>query len=494
MDNHGYEKGAIENKIDLRNYWAVVLKRKWIIIFFALIVFATVTIGTYMSKPVYTATGTLLIEKDANILSFQDVLQIETFNDDYYQTQYKLLLSRALANDTIERLKLYENGKFAGKIKKASVATEDTDIDFRGQLIDSFLRRVAVNPVVQTRLVEVSFKDPDRKFAADVVNALFDSFIDMNIQKKYQATEQATEFLTAQIAHVKAEIEGNEKKLQEYGAQKNIFVLSDKETTIVEKLGGLNRALTEAQIDRVQKETSYNEIKMISPDYIPAAINNQLIQNLREDYVKLSREYLKNEERFRPDYPEMQRLKTELESAKASLANETQNLIKAAESDYQAALGKERSLQGVFNQQKQEAIQLNSNAILYNSLKIEIENKKNLLELLLKRESETGVSARLKGLRTSNVWIVDRAAIPRYPSSPKKRLNMILALMIGLFGGLGLAFLFEYIDNSVKSFQDVEKYTGLPPLGIIPAFSQNGYRKSWAKGKSKREPWSRLRL
>jgi succinoglycan biosynthesis transport protein ExoP len=485
MVNYSQEDGAVGRGVNLREMWVVVSKRKWTIITFALIVFATVTIGSFLMKPTYTAKGTLMIEKEPNILTFGDIFQIEAFNDDYFQSQYKLLRSRTVAEITINSLKLYENENFLGRLKKDPISSDKDNPIFKEKLIQALLKRVAVKPIIMTRLVEVAFRDHDPKFAADTLNALFDAFIDMNIQKKYLATEQASEFLTKQITGVRAEIEESERKLGEYGAQKNIIVLSDKETTIIEKLGGLNRALTEAQIDRVKKESYYNEIKNFSTDYIPEAVNNPLIQNLREDYVKLSREYLKKQDRFKPDYPEMQRLKTELESARASLANETENLVRAAYADYQAALAKEKSLEEVFNNQKEEAVQLNSNAILYNSLKIEIENKKSLLESLLKRQSETDVSARLKNLRTSIVWIVDRAAIPLYPSSPKKILNMLLGLILGLSGGLGLAFLFERLDDSVKTFQDVEESTGLPALGIIPAFAPNGTKEVQGKEKLK---------
>jgi len=481
MDNYGHEIQREKTEVNLRDIWAVLLKRKWIVISFALAVLTTVTIASFRIKPTYTAKGTLLIEKEPNILSFQDIFQIETFNDDYFQTQYRLLQSRALANDTIGRLKLYENEKFIGKIGKEGVVPDKSDTEFREKLIDNFLGRLEITPIKLTRLVEVNFKAHDPKFAADVLNALFTSFIDMNIQKKFLATEQATEFLSNQIASVKAEIEETERKIGQYGVDKNIVVLSDKETTIIEKLGEFNRALTEAQLERVNKETYYNEIRIASPDYIPEALVNPLIQALKEDYARLTREYLKKSETFKPEYPEMQRLKTELDSAKESLQNETQNLLKGAYSDYQAALKKEKSLEEVFNKQKQQAIQLNSNAILYNSLKIEVENKKSLLDSLMKRQSETGISARLKGLRTSNVWIVDRAVAPLYPSSPKKKMNIALALMIGLFGGIGLAFLFERLDDSIKSFQDVEKYAGLPALGIVPAFSLDGFRKLRAR-------------
>jgi capsular exopolysaccharide synthesis family protein len=478
-----------ERETNLRDYWAVLMKRKWTVAAFALPLLAVVTIYSFVARPTYTAKGTLLIEKEPNILTFEEIFQIEAFNQDYYQTQYKLLESRSLAERTVERLGIYEDEEYLGKISSKKEEVNVDDSVFRRKVVDRFMGKLGVNPVRNTRLVEAKFKHHDQEFAASAVNSLFDSFIDMNIETKYQATEQATEFLAGQIKSLRAEIEEREKELQEYGAEKNIIALSDEETTIVEKLGELNRALTEAQIDRVKKETYYNEIKVASADYIPDALKNPLIQRLREDYGRLRREYSKKEETFLPEYPEMQRLKAELESAKQSLEAETKALITGAYSDYQAALKKERSLQAVFDRQKQEAIELNSNAILYNSLKIEIENKSKLLESLIRRQSETGVSARLKGLRTSNVRVVDRAQAPLHPSSPKKKLNMILALLMGLFGGVGLAFFFEWLDNSVKNFEDVEKVTGLPGLGLVPSFNADGFRKGYGYGyKSKKRP------
>ena len=485
MSENEIKEKVVPEGVNFLEYWAIVLKRKWTIIAFALPLIALVTVYSFLVKPTYTAKGTLLIEKETNILSFEQIFQLEAFNEDYYQTQHKLLKSRALADATIEKMKLYENEKFAGKLKIANGETNKSESTFRSKLTDEFLKRLDVSPLGKTRLVEVRFKDQDPNFAADTLNALFDSFIAMNIQVKYEMTEQASEFLTAQITRLQTDIADKERKLQEYGAEKNIVSLSDKETTIVESLGEFNRALTAAQIDRVEKETYYGMIRGVSPESIPEAIGNQLIQRLREDYGKLSREYVKMEERFGPEYPEMQRIKTELEGARKSLANELGNMVKAAYSDWLAASRKEKSLEEIFNKQKEEALQLNSNSILYNSLRIEVENKKSVLEALQKRENETGVSAELKGLGTSNVRIVDRAEAPLYPSSPKKKLNMALALLIGLFGGTGLAFFFEHLDDSIKTFDDVERYTGLPSLGAVPAFSTDGFPGANSSGREK---------
>ena len=237
--------------------------------------------------------------------------------------------------------------------------------------------------------------------------------------------------------------------------------------------------MTEAQIDRSDKEATWNGLKNVSADYVPEAINNLLIQKLREEYVKLKREYQKMEGRFQPDYPELQRTKIEMESARKSLEDETQNLVKGAYSEFQTALKREKSLETEFNEQKGAAFQMNSSAVLYNGLKVEIQNKKTLLDSLLRRESETGVEARLKGLRTSNIRVVDRARVPTRPSSPNKKRNLILALILGLGGGVALAFLFDILDNSVKTSEDVERYGGLPTLGVVAKFSLEGVNKAY---------------
>lgn len=478
-------------EINLREYWEKIRRRKGTVLSVTLAVFVLGAFWTFTRKPVYTATSTLLIEKEPNILSFDQVLQIESGRDDYYQTQFKLLSSRGLAESVVDRLKLYENPEFVGKPDKRKKPIDPTDYVFREGLAGGFLGRLSVKPVRLTRLVEVSFSAGDPKLAAECANELAAAFIDLNINIKYAATEQATTFLSEQIKGLQSEIEQKGKQLQGFEAEANIVALSDNETTVIDRLSQLNKALTEAQINRSQKEATWNGLKNVGPDYVPEAINNPLIQRLREEYVRFKREYQKMEERFQPDYPELQRTKVELESARKALEDETQNLVKGAYSEFQTALNKERSLETEFNEQKSAAFEMNSSAVLYNGLKVEIQNKKTLLDSLLRRESETGVEARLKGLRTSNVRVVDRARVPVGPSSPNKRRNLILALILGLGGGVGLAFLFDFLDNSIKTSEDVERYAGLPTLGVVPKFSLEGANKAYSYGrrlKGRKEP------
>ncbi len=504
MKNADQQDLAPTQGIALQDIWLVAVKRKRTIITTALVALALAVLVSFLATPIYTAQGQILIEREPNILNFQDILQIESFNDDYYQTQYKILQSRAIAGETIDRLPLEQSKvfvKLAAEKGKARVEDLKSDPIARRQLITDFLNRLSIQPVRKTRLITASFSHPDPKFAAAALNALFEAYIEMSLAKKYQTSEQATDFLSKQISSVRSEIEANETKLQEYGKEKNIVAVSSSENTVIEKLAELNKALTDAQIDRVNKETYYNEIRLATADYIPDALSNPLIQRLREEYNRLYRDYVKKSETYLPDYPEIQSLKAELETAKKAMDEETQALIKRAQSDYQAALTKEQALVNVFNNQKKEAFQFNSNAILYNSLLIEIQNEKNLLDSLMKRKSEADLSSRMKGLKASNIWVIDKAEVPASPSSPKKAVNMALGLMLGLFGGLCLAFVRELFDVTVKDTEDIKKFSGLPILGLVPSFSADGQSKVYGdiseeKGETPKEAvkpiWTRI--
>jgi polysaccharide biosynthesis transport protein len=473
------------SEIDLLEYGMVVWKRKWLVTAVALAALAAATYKTYSTIPRFTARGILMIQQqEPNILTFDQVLTLDNYSSNFYPTQYNLLGSKALADKAAKRLN--SEGKARAEDRE-KLGSESDSLRIRS-LAGSIRGGTRVQPIKDTRLVEVSFSNPDPKFAADAVNAIFDSFIEMNIETRYGAAEQATEFLTKQINTLRSEIEGMETKLQAYGAEKNIVSLGNKETATEANLSEMNRALTEAQIDTARKLANYNAIRNASPDYFPETLTNPLIQKLREDYLGLNREYSRKLETFTPELPEMQRLKKDVERAKKALETETQNLIRRAESDYKAALKNEKSLEEVFNRQKNAAVQLSSGEILYNSLMTQIDNKKNVLDALMKRQSETGVSAQLKELGTSNVTVVERAEVPLSPSSPNRKKDMLKGLLFGLIGGVGLAFFLNFLDNSVKTAADVEKYAKLPSLGFVPAISQDRSGNSAGRKIFKKNP------
>jgi capsular exopolysaccharide synthesis family protein len=152
------------------------------------------------------------------------------------------------------------------------------------------------------------------------------------------------------------------------------------------------------------------------------------------------------------------------------MRSDLRRAVATAETEYQSALNREYSLKALLERQKVDLAKMNQNAIIYNSLKTEVETKRRLYDSLVERQNQTLVSSRLGGLKSSNISIIDRAEVPRFPISPRKKMNLALALLLGLFGGVGLAFFAEYLDNTIKGAEDVEQLTGLPSLGVVPHY------------------------
>jgi len=254
--------------------------------------------------------------------------------------------------------------------------------------------------------------------------------------------------------------------------------LNVQENTAVNKFADLYEAYTQAQIERIKAEAAYRELKDVDLeelkdvdlDSIPQSVSNPAIQQLKADYTRIKNEYDEKSKIFKPNYPEMVRLKGRLDS----LRSELRKAVDAVESDYRAALKREYSLKNLLEKQKTDVAKMNSSAITYNSLKIEVENIRKQLNSLIEKQKETFVSEKLGGLRASNISIIDKAEVSKKPVSPKKKLNLFFALIFGLFGGTGLCFLLEYLDNTVKGPEDVERLASLPSLGVIPFLEPDG--------------------
>ena len=455
--------------VSFQHYWHTLLKWKWTaLIFFFTAVGATVAVSLLIPRS-FTSQGTIWVEEQLNILPFEDVQRADSTNSSP-QSYSQLLQSRTLATRVIGKLKLYENSHFTGKLGYGEKLPDPSDRIFIERLIEKFQKSISVRPIERTRLLQVSYSDSDPKFASDTLNTLFDEYIGMIINQRYEASTRAAQFLKGQIAAVRTEVEEGEKKLGDYGTAKNILPLTASEAPVVTRLAEVNKTLTEATIDRVNKFDYYNQLKA---GYIPdssGTTQNTPVQRLRDQYATLSQEYARRLGTLRPEYPEMKRLKSEIDSVKNALDAESRKMTDAAYADYQAALSKEQSYRDLLEQLRTEAFKANSNSIVYNSMRIELENKKALLESLSKRQSETDVSASLKSYEAANIWVVDRADFPLRPTSPNKRKNALMGLLVGLAGGIGLALGLEYLNNTVKTSKDVTASTGYPTLGVIPAF------------------------
>ncbi len=503
----GFASKTDKREIDLLEYGRVLLKRKWVLVTFTAVLVALAAVLSFTRTPLYRATATLLIdEPGTSLLNIQDVLNSGAFiRSDYlgtyFNTQLRLLTSRSLAERVAKKLNIgtrpefrTEGGASSGLLAglrsaitfrwlagrgrgPAAAATKAPPTPAVSSYAFAIQRGLSVAPIPETRLVFVSYVSPNAALSADVVNALVEEFVSFSVETRYEATKQTSEFLTEQTALLRDELKGKEEDLQKYGQEKDLLYLSDNESSVVNKFADVNTALTTAQIERYAKESAYLELKNLRVDSLPESVSNPTIQALRTTYSQVRSDFEEKGKIYRPEYPEMVQLKARLDATRKTLQEEIRKAVGAAESDYRAALQQENSLRGLLDEQRGDVTRMNRNAIFYHTLRTEVENMRTLLSTLVAKQNEIQVSSQLGGLRTSNIKVVDRALVPPAPFAPDIRRNFLMALLLGLFGGLGLIFLVEYLDNTVKGPEDVEKLVGLPSLGIIPYLSAEGARK-----------------
>ncbi len=467
---------AGEEEVHIRDYLEVLMRRKWIVIVFLVIVVATVTLGSFLMKPVYLATSTLRIDrKNPNVLDFKDVQQIDRIGDDYYQTQYKVLQSRTLAKRVIKRLSLFKNPDIIGKdIRTDSLPAsfEETGKGFRSSVIDKFLDHLKISPVRKSQLVEVGFMSHSPALAATVANTIADEYIEFNLDSRLDASVQARKWLEKQIENLRAKLEVSEERLNSYIEKSDIILFNqekDYRTLLIQKLAELSTELGAATADRISKESLYNQIKESGANN-SVVLNSSLIQSLKVRYEKLESEYSKMLNQYKPGYSRMLSLKKQMDNLKANIDSETKRIISSIESDYGTALKRESYLSANLKKARKEVMNVQKKMIQYQILKREVDSNRQLYNNLLQRLKEVGVSATLSA---SNIQVLDRAESPLRPYRPRKTLNIVLSLIVGLFGGVFLAFFIEYFDNSVKSVDEVEKKYLLPVLGVIPLTEQD---------------------
>jgi len=316
--------------------------------------------------------------------------------------------------------------------------------------------------------------------STQVSNSLAAAYIQQNLEARFVSTEQAKEWLTKQLEDLKAKVESADENLQEFGSKHDIISLDEKENVTMQRLTELNETLTKAEAERMAKEALYRQTQARNFDSFPSILENKLIQDLKQTYIQLEAQYVKLLETFKPEYPEMVRLKNQMEILQKRLNSEIEKMILGIKSDYESSLRKEALLRQAFQQQKAKALEMKEKGIQYNILKREADTNRELYKGLLMRMKEAGVSA---GITASTVQIVDPAELPTQPYKPNKRLNLLLAAVVGLFLGVGLAFFFEYLDNTIKTPDDLEQWVRLPSFGMVPE-NFNGKRKRLEKGTS----------
>ena len=454
-----------EKEIHLMDYWRVLMKRRWIALGVFLVCLTAVAVYSLTMTPIYRATAQILIEKaNPNVLSTQELMAIDTSGTDFYQTQYKILESRTLVREVISRLDLtrFPEYQVSADQKKAESAAARLSLPVKNTVNDSamvtkFLKKLKIEPIRNSRLVKVNFESENPQLAAQVANTLARAYIDWSLGLRLQTQQNAAVFLDEQVKETKRKLEASEQGLQQYREKYGVAALTGSGGTkdnpqathdiSRQKMAQVNAQLGEATNRRIENEINYKQARELlqnpeKAESIPEAVSNPVIIAIKSQEVQLMRERTEKSEKFGPKHPTMVALTQEIEGLRRKKLQEIRNIVDSMKSKYEIALSQERSLQAALGRSQVETINRDKIAIQYQVLQQEVDSNRGLYDTLLKRLKETNVS---EENRTMNIHVVDPAETPKMPAKPRLLLNLILASLVGMMLGVGLAFFMEYI-------------------------------------------------
>lgn len=464
-----------QRETTIRDYWLILTKQRWTIIAFASVVLILTTIATFKTTPVYDAVGRIAINREsADALPFKDNASNPT-DEDYtiaMETQVRILHSDNLAMRVIRKLGLDNNPSFTGVQKPQTPAgelpTTSPSIDTREEtkLIDTFRNGLKVATVSNTRLIEIHYLNSNPRLAADIVNGIVSSYIEQNYQTKFESAMQTSDWLSRQLADLKLKVETSQEKLIRFQREKGIVGIDEKQNLTTSKLDELSRELTATEADRIQKEANYELAATGNPELM-ARSPSEMLGHLRERESTLKQEYALLKTQFGANYPKVVEIKNQLDQLDGDINAEVKRMATQIKNEYLAAQQRENMVLARMEEQKREANELNQNAIEFNILKRDVDANRQLYEGLLQKLKEASLEA---GLHSNNIRMVDSARVPLAPTSPDIPRNLGIGFILGLCGGVGLAFLLESLDNTVRTPEQAELASGLPALGVVPQF------------------------
>jgi polysaccharide biosynthesis transport protein len=428
----------------------------------------------------FQATTTIQIDRRTLSLGASaDTPWVENwFNMEFYPTQYTLLQSRGLAERVVTDLRLVEDPVFNpgwASFDKKKAATSELDAAQLGGLGQRLLGGLEIAPIKNTQLVAINYRSTSPELAARIANGVAESFIDWGIEDRSTSAGKASSFLGKQIESLKQEISDKEATLQAYSRRSDIVTIDPSTNPTLERLQALNKDYIAAVSSRIEKEASYNQAIGAPPETLADSLSGGLVSTQRHDLLAMEQEYNAKRATYKPDMPDMVALQAKINDAqkrmKSLVAETVDQARRSARTEFETAKRQEDALRDELNRAREDTINMGSAAVQYNNLNMEVETQRQLLDNMLKRQSETEVTARLQATRESNVRVVDRALQPGSPFAPSLKRDVGMAIGLGLFLGIGCIFLLEYLDRSLKTAEEAERLLGVPVLAVIPDVS-----------------------
>jgi len=477
---------------------SVLYKYRWASVTVFVAVVGWMMVDSYSQIPTYRATAQVLIEDPNNdVATPAEIARNISVTDPevYMQTQLRIMRGRDLASRVAQELNLERVPEFNGQgpkptpmaqgiatikryaavpyrmITSASTPSQVMPVpngasDAMGYA-DALVSRLEVSQVRGSQLVDMSFDSSDPEFAARAVNAFAERYVQENLTLKVGNLEKSAEWLTGEVAKQAQLVKESDLKLARYRETQDAGALDSGQNIVVSRLNQSSDALTKARLDRIQKENAWRQIESAGTDVesISSIINSGAVQNLRTQVNALQQERSRVSDRYGEKHPEYQKVMTSLANAERQLGIEVRNARLNIKNEFDAAVQNERELQSSLNEAKSAATALGRKGVDYAVLLREAESNQTIFNQLLTREKELRVVA---NSRTNNVRVVDRADVPGAPFTPNHRSDWMYALMLGLGLAVAAALGIDYLDDTVKTPEDVTRRLKLKFLGLVP--------------------------
>ncbi|HJX84026.1 MAG TPA: exopolysaccharide transport family protein, partial [Candidatus Angelobacter sp.] len=466
------QPGEHDGAGSLAAYWQVLLRRRWTVLAIVVVVTTLVALSSFKTKPVYKSTARIEVDPDTpEVQMLNEVYQQGRGDQDFLRTQIQILQTDNLAWRTVEQLGLAQNPAFVGVVTPGAFNSDAGKV----QLVRMFKGALSVEMIPGSRIVVVGYESTDPQLAARIANTLVENYTDYNFRQKYDATRQAAGRMEQQLDELKAKVESSQRELQEYQRKHAIVQIGDKQNVIEQRLGQLSTDLTQAQNDRIEKESLYNQVKS-NPERVAGLTHDDSLQRLQDKLSELRSQYVDAAGQYGPNYPKVLRLNKDIAEIESQIIAARLSAVERYNNVYVAAKNREQLLAGAVAQQKDELGDFNKLLVEHNILKGEFETNQQLYQKLLEHLKDATVAA---GLRSTNIHVVDPALTPLGPIRPRTSLNIMIGFLAGLILGAMVAFVQEALDSSLKTPEDVEALIAAPALVQIPASAESKKRSPY---------------
>lgn len=482
-----------EKEIHLRDYLNVIIKRKNIVITFFIVVFVIVFIGTISTTPLYMASSKVVIERADPTVLIGNYSYMH-HEPEFYETQYQLIKSAAVSRKVVDMLNLeatydtyikndsgllpsigdivgWFSGLFSSMLGTKKITEEGEEALSKADLLAKTISSgIVVKPVKNSKMAEISYISTNPELARLIANTVAQAYIETILDLNMSSVRHGIEWMTKKAQEEKQKIEQSEKVLQQYMKSHNFITIENKLAIVPQQISELNSMLTKTELKRKELENLYNKVKDISDkgdeaEKVSAIATEPTLQSLRQQIIKSEQNIKELSQKYGSKHPTMLKALEELNLLKAKRDQEIKRIIESIRHEYELSKDNEANLRRRLAETKREAINLNEKMMDYNIINREVETNRQLYEALIKKIKEQGV---IEQSRTVNVMIVEKAEKPKSPFKPRKAMNLLLGIIVGFFGGIGIAFFVEYLDNTVKSPDDAESKLGVPVIGMIP--------------------------